>query len=128
MPKKPSPTPPDLVVAARRVESWRRRRSGRRLPGELWGLAVGLARTHGVSPTSRALRLDYKSLRRRVERTPVVEEAPAFVELVPGVPAASGRTVVEFEDPTGTKMRVGVEGPGAPDLLSLARLFLEGSR
>ena len=37
------------------------------MPAELWGEAVSLAQSEGVAAVARALRVDYKSLARRVD-------------------------------------------------------------
>ena len=115
-----APVPPDLRRAARHLDAWRRSRRGRSIPGRLWAAAVALARRHGVSPTARALRLDYASLRGRVERSGAAGRP--FVEVVA---APAGRTcVVEVEDGRGARMRVRLAGEDvvAP-LEALARSF-----
>src|ERR1035441_10338142 len=56
----------DIEEARRRLEVWRKSRSrGKRIPDRLWALAAALARTHGVSPVSQGLGLDYNGLKRR---------------------------------------------------------------
>ena len=58
----------DIEEARRRLEVWRKSRSrGKRIPARLWALAAALARTHGVSPVSQRLGLDYNGLKRRAE-------------------------------------------------------------
>ena len=72
--------PAPLSRASRHFEHWRSRRRRRtRLPQELWGKAVKLARTHGVSKTAKALGLDYYCLKERLERVsePKVAKAVA---------------------------------------------------
>ena len=57
-----------LMRAAERFAEWRQTRElGTRIPEGLWKLAVKLASTHGVCRTSSMLRLDYYSLKRRLE-------------------------------------------------------------
>jgi hypothetical protein len=52
--------PADLAQGRSRLEAWRaRRQGGGRIPQRLWALAVRLAKTHGLSRTAIALRLDY---------------------------------------------------------------------
>jgi hypothetical protein len=54
--------------ARERFEAWRRSRaSGERIRNQLWTLAVKLASRHGLSRTAGALKLDYNSLKHRVE-------------------------------------------------------------
>ena len=57
-----------LEKVRRRFEQWRRTHRARsRLPESLWAAAVKLGREHGINRTTRALRLDYYSLKKRVE-------------------------------------------------------------
>ena len=96
------------------------------IPPELWRQATRLARRYGVSVTSRALRLDYGALRRRLEaETPparVAATPPAFVEITPSMPNGC---VIEVEDARGTKLTVRFER--AQDLLALAGLLGRGA-
>ena len=118
----------------RRFEKWRRtHRTGARIPDSLWADAVRAADVCGVHRTAKALRLDYYSLKKRVERqtaaTPVKRNAgPTFVELAaPDCPtlsviSSSGcECIVELDDATGAKMRVSLKGIQAPDLAALCR-------
>ena len=58
----------DIEEGRRWLEVWRKSRSrGKRIPTRLWALAAALARTHGVSPVSQRLGLDYNGLKRRAE-------------------------------------------------------------
>ena len=116
-----SPWPPEIASAARRLEVHRRRRAKRAIPPELWGLAAELAARHGVSPVSRALRLDYYGIKKRVGAA----GAPrAFVEIVAAPSDAATERRVEFEDGRGARMRVAWTARGAPDIEALSRLFL----
>ena len=87
--------PADLVRGRTRFQAWReRRKAGERIPQSLWGLAVQLAKTHGVSRTAAALGLDYYSLKKRTESpaTPRQSGGPAFVEFTaPGMVAKRDR-------------------------------------
>ena len=123
--------PAPLARAARRFETWRgRNRTRRRIPEELWTLAVDLADRHGVNRTAHALRLDYYNLKHRKDGTPQRDPtgptAPSgFVEILPTSLAPAAGCVVEFEDPRGAKMRVHLPSGDGPDLVALGRLFLE---
>jgi hypothetical protein len=92
----------------------------------LWQAVVELARRHGVSRTAQALRLDYYSIKKRLEaaqRPRGTREAPEsrFVELplraVPAPPAC----VLEVEDGRGARLRVELQGFGAGELAGLVR-------
>jgi len=130
----------DLARGRARFGAWRKTRKPKcRIPEPLWALAVELADKHGLHPTAAALRLDYYSLKKRVEqaRSP----GPAFIELGPvppigavspattggggrpgDAPCASGECVIELEDGAG-RMRVILKGYDAPDVAALARGF-----
>jgi hypothetical protein len=125
--------PDPLAKAARRFESWRTDRTGRRIPEDLWSLAVELGRRYGVSRTSRALGLQYYSLKERMEsasEAPSGEPSarPAFVEILTAPSPAEQAVQVEFESPSGAKMRVEVNGAVSPGLVELSRLFLAEAR
>lgn len=110
--------PADLVAARGQFEAWRRRRAGRVIPPDLWGCATELARRHGVHRTAMVLRLDYYSLRRRVEEG-VRGPTPAFVDIGPA--AAPNECVMEIEDARGPKLRMQLRGFSARDLAMVAR-------
>src|SRR5437764_13501731 len=58
---------PQLHDLARRLRAWRATpRRGQRIPEDLWRAATRLARTHGVSAISSALKLGYYELQRRL--------------------------------------------------------------
>ena len=123
----------------RRFDRWRETRDGRsRIPEALWASAVKAADRHGLNPTARALRLDYYSLKKRIEsdasrdgsdRREVAKSAAGeicrgeFFELAPVAPACSPECILELEHPCGAKMRVCLKGAPAPDLAALNRSF-----
>jgi hypothetical protein len=123
--------PSDLASAERRFATWRgTRKPGVRIPERLWASAVKLAATHGLNQTASALRLDYYSLKKRLERAASsgrpTKSGPSFVEL--SAPGASGlrEWSIDFEHPAGARMRVQVKGADALDVLALARGFWNG--
>jgi len=129
MARSASALAPALTRAARRFDTWRRNRTARRIPDELWSLAAELGARHGVSRTARALRVQYYDLKKRVGAAAAeqegVEAPPAFVEILTAPSWAPSGCVVEFESPSGAKMRIEVKGEGAPDLAELSRVFFE---
>ncbi len=120
--------PAPLAMAARQFGKWRSLRRGRRrIPEELWKVAVDMAGRYGVNPTAEALRLNYEDIVKHRELPARWEpKAPSgFVEVLPPAAAAPATgSVVEFEDPRGAKMRVHLVGDDTPDLVALGRLFL----
>ncbi len=130
--KKRRELPARLEEARRRFERWRRTRKVRsRIPEPLWASAVKLAGRYGIHRTAKALRVDYYSLKKRVEGTPAttagfVSGATAgatFLELPAAAWPGSGECTLELEDAGGAKMRVHLKGFAAPDLAALGRSF-----
>ena len=119
-----------LAVARlrQRVEQWRRARPHRRaMPDDLWMAASVVAREYGVHSVARAVRLDYYSLKRRVEEnTTSVADGPSFVEVAvsPTMATAVGESVVEMERPDGARMLVRVSGTDA--VVRLSEAFWRG--
>lgn len=135
MPRPACPLPLALTQAARRFEQWRRRRSTREIPGELWSLAAELAGRYGVSRTARSLGLSYPGLKQRVEgateeRASAAPPAPAepcgFLELLAGSLGPKAQWVVELEDAGGVKLRIQVTGGSPAEVAAVGRLLLEG--
>jgi hypothetical protein len=120
----------DMEDARRRLEAWRKSRSrGKRIPAPLWAVAATLARTHGVSPVSQRLGLDYNGLKRRVEATRTPRQSrlkppPGFVELpLIGQPAHGPSCTVELARGEGARMTIRWEGKEGLDLVGLVEAF-----
>jgi hypothetical protein len=90
------------------------------MPAPLWTAAIALARQHGLYRTARALRLDYGSLKTRVDAAGA-GPSPAFVEL-PAVRATGlGPCVIDLAAPRGRRMRIEVTGVTVADLVTLTQ-------
>ncbi len=132
----------ELKAAQEHVERWRQRAGGRgsRIPEELWGEAIGLARVEGVYATAKALRLNYERLRERVtgaggtgkvggksKREANVTGSQlvssGFIDLGMAPLGGGGKTVVELEGRDGVRMRIDVGGATGVDVVALARAF-----
>lgn len=127
--RKTNGIPDSLAKAQRRFERWRKgRRSRGRLPEELWTLATELAMEHGVNRTAKTLRLDYYSLKKRVDtKAEEAEAPPEFVEILQGIPqAASPGCTMEIDDGDGAALRIRIQGADLPDLAAIARAFRGG--
>jgi hypothetical protein len=123
--------PRDLAAGERRFRAWRRRRQvGSRIPQPLWALAVRLAKAHGVARTSSVLRLDYYSLKKRLEaagghsrggskKAAADSNAPAFVELPTSVMARQ-QCLLEVDNGTGATLRLQLTGYEAAEVARLA--------
>jgi hypothetical protein len=84
----------------------------------LWESAVKLAAKHGIHRTARTLRLDYYSLKKRVD-SQQSENGSAFIELPHGLNAMP-ECVIEGEDSAGT-WRVHLKGYNASDIAVVGR-------
>lgn len=128
----PSRCPISFSEAERKFARWRRSsRRGKRIPAQLWSLAVALAGEHGVSKTASTLRLGYYALKERVEAagTRSDESRPAFVEVAFGsLSAAATPCVVELTDGRGVKLRVELPERAAGELGAVARTLWEAAR
>jgi hypothetical protein len=116
--------PKDLVRARSQFQAWRERRTGRRIPQQLWALAVRLVNRHGVSRTAAALGLDYYSLKKQADsaaREPV-PNSPAFVEL-PAPVVLTRQCQFELDNGAGATLRLHLVGYDAADVATLARSF-----
>jgi len=123
-----------LEAVRRRFEQWRRTRSGRSpIPEPLWDAAVKMAGAYGLHRTAKALRVNYYSLKKRMDReataavgSPKEDASTAFIELAPPVRAGSCECTMELEAADGAKMRVHLTGAATPDLATLSRSFYRG--
>ena len=117
--------PPDLVRGQHQFQAWReQRKPGCQIPQSLWGLAVRLAKAHGVSRTAAVLRLDYYRLKQRAEAVASEPRSngPAFVELTS--PVMHGKQCqFELDNGSGATMRVQLVGYDAAAVEALSRSF-----
>jgi hypothetical protein len=137
--KRTRDLPARLEGLRRRFEQWRRKRKGReRIPEPLWIAAVKAAGRYGVHRTAKALRVDYYSLKKRMDETSAVTAGRAaatagkkpaaaagtkFLELPVAAWPGGGECTLELEDAAGAKMRVHLKGFETPDLAALSRSF-----
>jgi len=102
------------------------------MPEELWKAAASVARVHGVWAVSRALRLNYESLRKRTGRAAAGGIAggrgsESFVELDAAELVSSreeAKTTVELTSADGAKLMIRLLGNNqALDVLAVANAF-----
>ena len=122
--QKRSELPASLARLVQRFDSWRSTRApGERIPERLWKAAANAAVVHGLHRTARSLKLDYYSLKKRVDGASSRGESSMFVELPSPTLAMAGEWVIELEDAAGCRMRLQVKGRELPDVLALSRDF-----
>ena len=116
---------PEVAAVHQQIERWRSTRAQRGpMPAPLWDSATALARVHGVYQISKALRVHYDALKKRVTDGEQPEVRGEFVELNTLHGRGDfGTTVLEFCRADGTKMVVRTPEPSGMDLLALAESF-----
>lgn len=115
MDRQPPAIPDDIEALRRRVETWRKIRTKRSpMPEELWSDAARLAAHHGYRRVARTLRINYDSLKERLERGSKKEgkktsSPEEFVEMraseVFGASQSPG-SVVEMTDGKGCTLTI----------------------
>jgi hypothetical protein len=104
--------PDDLLQLSQRLEEWRGANPPRtRLPEPIWEAAVEMAQRHGLHCTTKALRMDYMRLKKRLPAgtQPPRSTPPAFLELLASPTSGPVECVVELES-AGDRMRVTMKG------------------
>jgi hypothetical protein len=135
--------PVELKDLHRKIEAWRQTRPGTRpMPEELWKQASGFAQKLGICRVSRALRVNYGGLKRRVRASgparvvsrrserALSSSRPDFVELsspsafaaLSEAPAGSD-AVVEVVAPDGTRLTIRVKGATSPNVAAWVSAF-----
>jgi hypothetical protein len=129
MSREKTAIPDDLVRLSQRLEEWRSANPPRtRLPEPMWEAAVEMAQRHGLHCTTKALRMDYMRLKKRLPAgTQPPRPAPtAFLELLASPTTGPVECVVELES-AGGKMRVSMKG-AALDWASLLHAWQGAAR
>lgn len=108
-----------LAGLRRRFDEWRGLRRGRtRIPEPLWAAAVQAAREHGVWKTSRRLKIDYYSLKRRCAADARREKPIEFVEVTPKILSAGPACVLEISDGDGWRLRAELRDAAGAETLA----------
>lgn len=108
-------------------ENWRKTRPKRAaIPEFLWNAAIRLSKENSVFKISKALRLNYAHLKRRIQGDSLAPMTPpTFIELDIGKRGGSDECVLEMENDGGKKMRIQFRGTIQLDLVGLSRAFWE---
>ena len=128
LPRNSPANSPNLQRLLLELSAWRKHRRHRQpIPEPLWQAAAVLARTHGVSPISSALRLNYYDLQRRADSTGGAAKSsatPTFVEVPVATwkPPVGDLATVELAHPSGSRLILRLQN--SPDLLAVVQTFL----
>jgi len=128
--RKSTPSIPEAIAQLQRQLDQFRSTQPRRtkLPEPLWQAAVELARQHGIYSVAHPLRLDYMGLKKRLGDISAVRRKatkPAFVELTAPCAKPLEECAIDFECPSGRKMRIHWKASAPPDWVSLLRAWRE---
>ena len=99
-----------------------------RLPQALWFAAAELARCHGLYVVARSLKLDYCTLKNKVNGSPESgrrrkKAQPKFVELIGATRHSVDEYLIEFESARGRKLRIHCKTNTPPDWTALLRAW-----
>ena len=120
---------PVFVEIRNQLETWRNSsRKGKSIPKQIWDCAVKLAQESSVYSVSKALRLSYSDLKRRVysdhiQKTEKQISKSSFIELDLKNSTSPQECIIEFEDNRGSKMKIHVKGQNGFDLAALGKAF-----
>ena len=119
-----------LTPLAQRFEARQRgKRRGERIPEELWNAAVEAALIHGLGRTSKALRLSFYDLKKRVSpdtRRLAKLSRQTFIEMPPAAlsPGRNEHAGMELTRPCGTKLFLRLPNARVGDFLPIVEAFL----
>jgi hypothetical protein len=126
--KAASQDPRTLEEARELFAAWRNKpHRARKIPDDLWDVAVALCRRYSISAVSKALRLSYKDLRIRVGENEAALPPKPFVDLGMLLPPQAS-LVVECEDGARNRMRIQCSGPMDSGVVDLVKTFLATGR
>ena len=122
--KSTPPIPEAIVQLQRQLDQFRSAQPQRtKLPEPLWQAAVELARQHGIYAVAHPSRLDYMGLKRRLGGVPTLRRKvskPTFVELTAPQLVPLAEYAIDFEWPSGRKMRIQWKASAFPTLKVVA--------
>jgi hypothetical protein len=123
----------EMEQLRRRIDAWRRTRSGRcPMPEALWLQAALLVPNRSLSKVATSLGLGYYSLQERARRPVPSSAASGFVELsgaqlVASTPSSATGTVIEVRKPDGSLLTLRLAPGTIWDVADLVRRFRAGT-
>jgi len=111
-----------------RFEHWRKTRNKRKaIPDALWALAVELTQQHSICQVAEWLKLNYTSLKQRVDQPAFLirsdTQTSTFVEIPSMVTHNAGHCQIDIKRSDGSQMQIQLPD-GFQELPSLVRAFL----
>jgi hypothetical protein len=120
-------TQPPIEHVRQKFETWRKSRDKRRpIPNALWDAAIQLHGEYGICQISKALRLNYSDLKRRIltASEKKADPSPAFIQFDFARQTAQSEWSVELENKDGTKLKISAKSSSLPDVMQLSHNFL----
>ena len=118
-----------FVEIRNQLETWRSSsKKGKAIPKQIWDCAVKLAQESNVYSVSKALRLSYSDLKKRVysdhiQKTEKQISKSSFIELDLKNSTSSQECILEMKDDRGAKMKIHLKGQHELDLAGLGKSF-----
>lgn len=122
---------PTIEVVLKKFEQWRTSRVKRsRIPNHLWDAAVELYDKYTICQISKALRLNYNDLKRRILDTaePTTVSSPAFIQLDFTRQPEQEQWIIEIQNTAGDRMKISGSACRLPDIAQLSHVFLRDRR
>ena len=142
-------SPRELTQLKLRVQDWRLAKKSvtEPMPGEMWDLAILLAKRHGISRTARATGLNSGWLRKRITASEAKSAVaiPTFLELPRAMVVMEARdqkpkrevevgcrqeagAMIDLSTPDGARMRIHLEAGRELDASGLVAAFFGRAR
>lgn len=124
---------PTLDEVRNQLESWRKTKRNHRepVPKDLWQAAAELARKHSINTVSKALRLSYADLKKRlygplIPKDKTKEKPASFIELKCSSALTAEETTLELQDlKRDLRLKISFKGRPDFDLTSLIKIFCQ---
>jgi hypothetical protein len=118
------PITADFEALKGQLADWRQsHKAPARIPEDLWSKAVELAGRYGIGCTARTLRLDYASLRRRVQ-PPGESKSSTFLEWLTPTSGVISECTIEVEARNGSSLRLQAKNLAVAGLAQIIQQFV----
>ncbi len=128
-PEKNSESQAKMLAVTVLFDQWRSTRKKRdRIPESLWEAAVELSTSYSTCQISKALRLDFNELKRRIHGRSHRAAPPEFVELKVERLFSTGQCLIEARSPAGYELKIQTAAALPPECMQLLSFFLDHGR
>jgi hypothetical protein len=128
-PEKNSESQANMQAVSVLFDQWRSTRKKKdRIPESLWEAAADLSPSYSTCQISKALRLDFKELKRRIRDRSHRAAPPEFVELKVERLFSTGQCLMEVRSPAGFELKIQTVTALPPQCMQLLSCFLDHGR